>query len=257
MRSGTLIFPLVLVLSACSVLERRDACPCILGLCFEGAAQKSIEIMILDGGEVVLRDSLCDPTAETGYREYEVPRSLLRLVSYCGSGSLRPDTEGRIVLPEGEEMVPLHLGTVILDTRRETITDTVCLHKEYVNIQLLLKNLPEHDHSFSLSVRGNSCGIDLVETVPVPGDFLFSPRPDSGRYYLVRVPRQGDDSLVLTVDFGFGKMEEYPIGKWILDAGYDWHRPELDDIMIEFNYFSMQVGISIDGWDTVFSDWKI
>lgn len=101
MRSGTLIFPLVLVLSACSVLERRDACPCILGLCFEGAAQKSIEIMILDGGEVVLRDSLCDPTAETGYREYEVPRSLLRLVSYCGSAPCGRIRKGESYFPKG------------------------------------------------------------------------------------------------------------------------------------------------------------
>lgn len=159
--------------------------------------------------------------------------------------------EEGIRIPEGEECPELRLFRRTYDTLCEQIRDTVRFRKEYCMLDLRILS---QDVLLELAVRGGYCGFGPGDRL-LEGTFFFRMRPDGAGRARVRVPRQGDDSLVLEIrddpaaDSAAAKF--FALGEYLRESGYDWTAADLADVEILIDYARTSVTLRIDRWTTV------
>ena len=91
-------------------------------------------------------------------------------------------------------------------------------------------------------------GFDAATLAPHGGAFVFAPDTLSRNKFLIRVPRQADESMKLTVRTAFFP-KTYPLGEYIAESGFDWQKESLDDAMIFIDKATVKVEILTKEWD--------
>ena len=72
--------------------------------------------------------------------------------------------------------------------------------------------------------------------------------------FSLRIPRQGDDSLILNIynTDSRGQVQKYllgfPLGREIAWTGFDWMQPSLPDIYIELQASMTDVDVTVKEW---------
>lgn len=230
-------------LCSCSVKEDRAGCPCILDLTLSGGADSKVTVAVWGGG-LQHREEI-NTYDGNRHHECEIARGRFTLSACSGlRHSLGP--EGRIVLSKGEEMDEIYADACPLDAVEERVSASVSLHKEYAQVNITLLCMKE-DMPQAIVLKGNVCGLDLLDLSPLDGEYERSLVPIVGEYCRAAVPRQKDDSLVLTI----GDGGDFPIGKYIEAAGYDWSAPDLKDIFIDIDLIDYEVSLRIADWADV------
>ena len=199
-------------------------------------------------GEVFWRlaagDYSLEGKIEEGEKEVcdiEVPRTSVWLIAVSGmpDGSF---VDGCLRIEEGKDCPPVYYYKTVLDTRCNSLRDTIQLHKNYCRINFG----GDVSQSFTYVLAGSSCGFDLEGNV-LQGSFRSSVRQE-GADFCCRVPRQGDPSLCLELYRGGELARRFPIGEIIAESGYDWTAEDLEDIDIQLDYRDTGVNFTVDGW---------
>ena len=233
-----LLLPAFLLLS-CSVKENRASCPCLL----------SLEVNDLPVTPVVL-----DITGE-GYAHTEIvyADTVLALpvpkenLAVSAVGGALAEGDGRVRIPVGEETPPLYLFYADVPALAERISVPIQLRKQFCTLELLFSGPPGYGPPFEVEVEGDVEGW-LRDGGPAPGPFSRRILPGDGGKAVIRLPRQGDDSLLMHIVFSDRIVRTFALGSYIAASGYDWNAPELDDLTLHVDISLTSVTLSTDLW---------
>ena len=67
---------------------------------------------------------------------------------------------------------------------------------------------------------------------PAPGTFSSRLLPGADGRAVLRLPRQGDDSLLLHIVFSDQVVRTFALGSYIAASGYDWTAPDIEDLTL-------------------------
>ena len=238
-------------LSACSVKENRDDCPCITTVQFAGYTAEPVRARFFDTvtGEKTgeFADIRYNPFHEMILEEVPVPRRQHRVDAWCGAGKslVQPD---RIVALPGAELDSVRTGSSPVDTRAEDAYALVRLNRQYCEIRVAVIGA-DAAYPFNFTVGGKVCGVIIKDGKPVDGEFRYDPKLDGG-HFTVNVPRQhsGENTLSLTVKDGNIVENVLPLGEFIAATGYDWDAESLVPVDIILDYANAKVSVRVNDW---------
>ena len=257
--SSVVLFGLVVIALCigCSVKEDRSVCPCVLMLDFSGVdpgRSDSSYLSVLSADGFLHRHTVHSDGYGRLYRT-DVPKSGVSVnvyspvSGYPDFSDMLGEDGASLIIPYGEECPAVDMFSVRVDTDAESVTVPVVLHKNYC--VLSIEMVADTGQDLDLRIGGNICGYDK-NAIPVFGDFSFSPGTDEGGFSSVRIPRQLDGSLRLFISDGDGVLREFAIGEYIIESGYDWKAPDLEDISVKIDYSRTEVTFVVNDWETAF-----
>ena len=233
-----ILLPLLLVPS-CSVKENRAVCPCGLTLELAGLPVRPVVLSVAGEGyswtEVVHADTVL---------VLPVPKGE---VTVSAVGGALAEGDGSVRFPEGEEAPPLYLFHADVSTDAEQVVLPVLLHKQFCTLELTFKGPPGYAPPFEAVVEGFYGGW-APDGSPAPGPFSRRLLPGSDGRAVLRLPRQGDDSLLMRIVFSDQVVRTFALGSYIAAAGYDWTAPDLEDLTLTVDISLTSVTISSDLW---------
>lgn len=232
---------LIFSLSGCSVKEDRLHCPARLYLDLskiDNIGSDGVCIHISGEGGFDITDTLNHSQIDTVYQTY-VPKGKLTIDVFS------PETSS-LVIPSGSDCPELMMYNEETEIYSEEMWREVVLHKQWA---LITVNLVFPDgmlySPYKLEIIGSVCGY-------LPGgrilDGNFDYMPASGSPMSVRVPRQKDNSLTLNIVFEDEVIRSFALGEYINQSGYDWTKPDLEDVVITIDYARTEFIISGKGW---------
>lgn len=247
---------LLLVNLACSVKEERGECPCVLSvfpdLSIEAKAYRRISNLF------IIRE------AESGYRlhngelkltaftegkpvKVNLPKTEVTLNGIFGIRTM--DEDGTVLrIENGRQSDSIYVYNSRIDCTGETAADTLRLSKQWCTMRISVTKSEEwQPEACRISSQWN--GLDLSTMQAMKGLFSFSAVRIKNDSYIVRLPRQGDDSMTLQLDFKDGLSSSYPIGILISEAGYNWSKASLDDIIVFIDRTDISVNTLVSEWD--------
>ena len=251
------IFMAIVTASAsCSLKEDRDGCPCHLIIGLDNAVGNgNADIFIFQDGEEVLADNVVPADYPEGYR-CEVRR---RPASVTVIQGLKENIihEGRLVIKNGNDADRLFLYNETLQCGSETVMAAADLHKNWTTLEISLAAEAGEDSpagNVRIDISGGICGMDLRNGAPVRGDFQCIARlADSGfAVYAVNLPRQisSEDEILIAVSRNGKELFTCDISEAISRTGFDWSKPDLDDIRLRLDYISALFDVEIAEWET-------
>ena len=251
------IFMAIVTASAsCSLKENRDGCPCHLIIGLDNAVGNgNADIFIFQDGEEVLTDNVVPADYPEGYR-HEAGR---RPASVTVIQGLKENIihEGRLVIKNGNDADRLFLYNETLQCGSETVRAVADLHKNWTTLEISLAAEEDEDSpagNVRIDISGGICGMDLRNGAPVRGDFQCIARlADSGfAVYAVNLPRQisSEDEILISVSRNGKELFSCDISEAISKTGFDWSKPDLDDIRLGLDYISASVNVEIAEWET-------
>lgn len=241
------------------IKENREACPCLLVVDFSEIDRNESDSLHL--GVFSPDGILC--AGKFGNDCYgnrfclEVPKSVIGLNVFSFSPvedrfaweDFEAESGTVMRIPPGCECPPVYTYFSKVDTRKETHVEYVRPLKNFCRLSIIFR--ADDVAPYHLSVQGNICGY-YRDGELMQGDFHFSPDiSDEGRCR-VRIPRQKDGSMSLSVDDGSGVVRRFSLGNYLIQSGYDWSEPSLRDAEIIIDYATMQIAVKVDDWDAVF-----
>ena len=250
----------VFLFLSCSVKEDRTECPCFLTLDLGGVEAVALMQQGLDS-LVVGVVSGTDFYEEMGFalrdivQEYylAVPKSKVDVMVACGVGRAGLSSGG-FSIPEGDECPPVYLLSDSFMADTGEMRRTVTLHRNYCVLSVSMKtsfNAPARPYLIYLEGNVSGCSMDGT---PAEGFFSCFSSPSSGGLCHLNIPRQGDGSLMLEVHFqDSGEIRSFPVGEYILESGYDWSAPDLEDIQVEMDFSRSGLTFNISGWKKTLS----
>ena len=240
--SSDRLFPILaslLLLPSCSVKENRAVCPCALALELSGLPVRPVVLGVAGEGysftEVVHADTVL---------VLPVPKGELAVSAVGGALA---EGDGRVRIPEGEEAPPLYLFYADVSTDAEQVVLPITLHKQFCCLELLFKGPSGYGPPFEVAVEGAYGGWE-PDGAPAPGSFSRRLLPGSDGRATLRLPRQGDDSLLMHIVFADRKVRTFALGSYIAASGYDWSAPDLEDLTLHVDISLTSVTISTDLW---------
>ena len=228
---------LVFLLS-CSVKENRTLCPCTL----------SVELRDIPGPvsvQVVAGDHRATYTArQDTVMVIQAPKGKIRLMAVCGA---RLEPEENLEIPYGYECPPVYLYSDLVNTLCDSTRVSVQLNKHFCTLSLKFDGPKGWGEPFWAQIRGNVNGLDR-EGQPTEGE--FSCRLDAG--YTVRLPRQTpEEELWLDISMPDQVVRTFALGTYMLQAGYDWTAPDLDDLPLQIQLSITELLLQTSLWKTV------
>ena len=235
----------LLLLSSCSIKENRADCPCALTLELTGIPVSPVVLSVTGEGysftEVIHTDTVL---------VLPVPKGELTVTAV--GGALAEDN-GSIRIPEGEEAPPLYLFHAGLSTMADQVVLPVLMQKQYCSLELIFSGPPGYGPPFEVSVEGFYAGW-FADGSPLPGSFsrrlLIGSGSDLGSdgRTVLRLPRQGDDSLLMHIVFSDRIVRTFALGSYIAASGYDWTALDLEDLTLNVDISLTSVTVSTDLW---------
>jgi len=244
---------------ACTVKEDRTYCPawCVVysdGHVAEGCGEELI-CNVATAGQGCVEYGHKDFSSFTrrGDLVLEVPRNEKVFVDViCGVEKM--NLNGPVLaIPMGFCCDSIYAGHGSVFIAGEEGEAGLPLNKNFANISMkVLGDVPE-DYPFSFRLIGNVDGFLLPGGTPHPGEFDYSPPEESGHIFHARVPRQGDDSLLLEI---YNKengilISSQNLGEMIKDIGYDWTTPDLPDIDLGVDMSEASFTIEVNAWEII------
>ena len=229
----------LLLVPSCSVKENRTACPCRLTLELAGLPVRPVVLNVVGEGvsltEVVHADTVL---------VLPVPKGE---VAVSAVGGALAEGDGSVRIPKGEEAPPLYLFHADVSTDAEQVVLPVELHKQFCALELRFKGPPGYGPPFEVAVEGFYDGWK-PDGSPAPGPFSRRLLPGSDGRAILRLPRQGDDPLLMHIVFSDQVVRTFALGSYISATGYDWAAQNLEDLTLTVDISLTSVTISSDLW---------
>ncbi len=239
-RSVSVFLLCVLLTVSCSVKEDRTDCPCSLFVELESLPPSAkAQLSFSSEGFYDSRTALQDTSLMV-----QVPKTDVLVLAISGAS---PGDDGRVRIPLGFECPPLHLFAGEVDARGERAELTARLHKHYCLLELEFSGPPGWGEPYWTEIRGEVNGIEMDGS---PSEGEFSCRLDSG--FSCRLPRQSPDRLLwLDIAMPDRVVRTFNLARFMLDAGYDWTAPDLEDMTLHIDLSVSEISFRTDNWSTV------
>jgi hypothetical protein len=163
-------------------------------------------------------------------------------------GGALAEGDGSVRIPVGEEAPALYLFHADVSTAAaEQMILPVLLHKQYCALELRFTGPPGYGPPFEVEVEGFVGGW-LPDGSPSAGPFSRRLLPGADARATIRLPRQGDDSLLMHIVFSDQVVRTFALGSYIAAAGYDWTAQDLEDLTLQVDISLTSVKLSTDLW---------
>lgn len=237
-----------LVLVFGCVKEDRSGCPCLLAIDMSEAAQYRIssDIMLtvacpgIKNTRTIQRNSIADEYT------YRVRKGDVLVLAIEGADKC-DITDEKASAPEGTEFDSIFASCHIVQATGETCRDKVHLDKQFATLDVHVLEYGDIDN-LAMSVNCPSSGFFTESLRPLDESYRCSFLKIDDNLFRVRVPRQSEGPIFLELSDGSGKNAAIEISGQILDSGYDWEKPSLDDMTVILDYMSCSVIIDICEW---------
>lgn len=239
---------IAVIVAGCSVKEDRSGCPCRMVFDFSEVDEDVHPLVNLDvtSADGILFHDTVDIGELSGEYGIEVPKGWVYANVYDGADGFFFQDKG-VVISEGMECPPVFFHSERVNTDCEFCVCAPVLHKNFCNVTISLAHEGVAFIPFSMRIKGNVCGYDLSGK-PVPGMFVFSPELTDEGTCSVRIPRQTDSSLKLEIVEDGSVLREFALGEFIIESGYDWSAPDLEDVEVMIDYSKTDVIFIVDDW---------
>ena len=153
-------------------------------------------------------------------------------------------------IPPGYEADSLYAWAGEVDATGDLAYASVTFRKQFATVFLDIRKSADVVRNCRFLVEGNSCGFDLLDFSPVEGPFRCEPVPREGESIVTfRVPRQGDNSLAVTIRPEESVPARFPLGEYIDRLGYNWKTEELQDIYVAIDLARGLVDVRVADWE--------
>lgn len=240
---------LLLVAGACSIKENRFECPCYLHVSFEERTAIGHDgvRMIAWNSDEVFHDTDIDITEHDPYWVRAVRKDQFTLSACRGISGARVSSHA-VTVAEGSEFPPAWASYHWIDATGENAYTDFLLHKQYARVRLQCREGGPRMEDLAFTVRGTSCGFDLLSLQAVEGAFRFDP-VNSGDEVCFRVPRQADAALSLSICRNGEYVGDFALGRYLQRCGYDWKALDLKDIDVVLDLVIGKLYLIVDGWE--------
>ena len=233
--------------SSCSVKEARSRCPCQVDIDLTAFSEitRSVRVRVGDNRlerRLTTPDSLLVQT-ETGQRD--------ALPVWVWTGAEGMQAAGDTVrVPMGKDCDSVYLFWQAADARSDRLRLDAVPHKSFATVFLSLSSGddgPVTPRPLRGKVVSDHNGLRLPEGAPVEGRLAIPLQGDGP--FLFRLPRQRAESrLTVEVSGADGQTQAYPLGEWILESGYDWNAPDLNDLAVGLDLSSREIQVQVIPW---------
>lgn len=244
---GIISSAITVLIVSCTVKEDRTVCPCLLEVHFTEREHIKDPVGLLGmSGSIVFDETVRTADYPESYRR-KVPRSMLFFGAVAGVDNCMK--EGcSVVIPVGKECDSLYAFHDHIDCTGEKASSKVEFHKQFATVNIVILNADTALQDCSFLVESASCGLDILTAGAIKGEFKYEPLIEDSRMHF-RLPRQGDDSLKLTVIDSSGGKVSFPLGGFLHTVGYDWEATDLQDIYITLDIIRGRVSVGVAGWE--------
>lgn len=249
MKRMTNILLAVLAVTSCTVKEDRTDCPCWLEMTVKDNTELCRSMTFTAWTTDKVKEEEVDLTRYTETYETTVPRDIVTTCLY--SGITRGEARGsEYHITKGQDADSLYSCSGVVDCTGETARTTVVLKKNFARVFLKMTAPEGEGYPYSVIVRSDVSGMDLITGRPINGQFEHQLRLDTQHQTTFALPRQPVDNKALIIDLYKDNKIIYtiPLGEQIAQMGYDWEDLNLKDIYIGVDYAEASVEISILGW---------
>lgn len=247
----------VLLVFSCSIKEDRVGCPCILRVYpdrsldadYYLSIMNKFRIMDVQTGDIHLKSSLDATAFAKGEPSVlTIPKGNIEMLGVFGIEDMKDEGTALRIQEGGQADKVLVYGSA-LDCTGEMANDTLKLAKQWCSMRISVKKT-ESGVPGKCQLISHWDGFDLMTLSPTHGVFTFDADNLQEGNYSVRLPRQGDSSLTLRLVYDEEETgADYPIGKLISEAGYDWNKRSLDDLVVYIDRSDVSIGIVVAGWE--------
>ncbi len=238
-----------LVLAGCSVKEDRRPCPMWLTLDMAELSPHSTTAwtVIRHGGGIDCNEVIFKN--ERRKFTWTVAKGEITASACCGFEEHHLNGH-EMVIPKGGK-VPAVFGSVHNFNRsEETFELKIKDNRQTAGVNLQVVVPDGGAYPYGLLLEGNICGTDLLDQSPITGDFGHPIELDGNNRASFRILRQSDyGKLDIHITDNAKIIESIPLGRWILQTGYDWEAEDLEDISIRFEHGRLEMTIIINDWE--------
>ena len=238
------------ILFSCSVKEDRGDCPAQLYVHSAlDIPQGDVLVSIIQNGRVVNQGTMTREELYDGTRCFSVPRAMSVVTLFSGISDMVPLDEGRLLQREGCECDELWTFSEYADVKGDEYHHYGTPHKNFARLSIAFAG---DMNDAEISISGTTNGYDVLDTRPIRGNATSSLRPSAReREYVVRLPRQTDNSLTLRVFTPGSDARLIAVGEMISRSGYNWDEEDLLDIRLTVDLSASNVNLGISDWDPV------
>ena len=243
MRASALAVLIAVILTSCSIKETRRECPCIFEIDLSAFEEVSQKVSLDLNGKILSVAIGCQDSLKA---VLSAPKSPTANVSVWSGVSRMRFSGGVLEVPAGEQSDSLFLFGASVPGDQETVCLKAVPHKQFASVLLRIADAPFYE---KFEVKSNYGGIELTRGDAAEGN-LFIPLEGVEGEHCFRLPRQGAGGLlVLEASDGYGNVHQYPLGEWILGAGYDWDALDLADIAVAADFTLGRFEVSVQEWE--------
>ncbi|NLX40933.1 MAG: hypothetical protein GXY75_03415 [Bacteroidales bacterium] len=258
---------LTLLLCGCTILEDRTLCPCRLTMDYSKVLKYDFVHrmangeydVILIGEDFNFNETIPTHLIET-IREKSVSKGSIRI-----SGVLSKKGKEPLIVTEGNQADSLYAFSTTIEATGEKAYVLMEAHKQFTTVHIKESNVENAEsgrhnrlENVQMKVKGNFTGIDRQTLEPLPGKFeCMVPKATPVGEYSVRIPRQGDASIMMELILD-GVNEEttnsqgrltLPLGRYMEESGYDFEAESLADIYLELDIVTRKAFIRVENWN--------
>ncbi|MBO7278947.1 MAG: hypothetical protein J6U70_05020 [Bacteroidales bacterium] len=238
-----------LLLSTSCIHEERSRCPAWLTLYFSDvpAEVKSMELVCKTKELPYCIDSLFHDDWKEPYT-LEVPREELHLALW---GNLSPwaQTPSGYAIPIGQQADSLYCAFARTTPDEDLVALSLSPKKNFstltINLVGLQRGVPQTPAEYSFIFEGSSIGQEHNGNI-LSGTFRYH-SPSN----VCRIPRQRTSDLTLILMLGRDSLHRFPLGKYLWEAGYNPHAPELTDWQLHLDYAQLVLTVTPENWQEV------
>jgi len=243
------MFPLLLLLSACSVKEDRGLCPCELRVAGSEPlrTEGGVLVSVIQDGTVVKQGMLGREEFDGGKCVLTVPRKPSVVTVFSGITDMNTAGGRQLDIISGYECDELYSCSTFASLTGDEAECVVTPHKNFARLDLAVTGLPD---AALMRIVGKVHGYDLLSLDPCEGSFGCGPRDGGSRtHWYLRLPRQLDDSLELEVLFGDSAVRKVPLGAIIAAGGYRYDDEDLLDISVTVDLSKSEALVHLSDWE--------
>ncbi len=245
-----IIISVMIFMTACSIKEDREKCPCILTIDISGCHEWSDDLSLKGWkGSKSLFGMSASAKDFPGGISITVPKGA---VSYFARSPLEHSRqEGRIVsIKEGNESDPLFAYRTSLVADNEEMYDKVVMHKQFANFNISFAHKDGFEAGVdSVIISAQYSGLNLEDLSPVKGSFNFVSAGSDG-FFSIRIPRQEEDSAIEIDIMHDGEvLREIDLSSLLSEKGYSWKDEDLDDVWLDFDIGKSSVKVGFTEWE--------
>ena len=245
------------ILAGCSVKENRDDCPAYLTVRSDGHTGEPLDGKILSYILASESEPLLE-RAEGAFQEFASPRGRIfrvprreRVDVTVLAGVRKAFLQGDLLkIPSGDECDSLVCGSASIWIPGDLGEVRMPLYRSWCNLRMDLVGQADDPCPYYFLVLSGTDGLTVPGLEPHAGAFRVRRDTLVRNGFSVRLPRQADDALSVEVRLLEDRslVTDLPVGAILAGMGYDWRKPDLDDIRLDIDFSRTTLTVSVADW---------